>query len=87
MKKLFLCIGAIVLLGCGSQKIKAYIDDPKTLLADPLTVDLKANMAELERSYAKGEITYADYLEKKKILEDDYTKQVNKRTNWINNRQ
>ncbi len=85
MRRFFLILGCVVLASCqyGSDPLKTVMDDPITILEDPLTVEHKQAMADLERAYVKKEITYAEYLEQKQELEDDYTKAVQQRENWI----
>lgn len=83
MKIVVLLFAFYLFAGCsyGTEKIKQYVDDPKSLLEDPLSVSHQQAMDDLESSYLRKKITYAEYLEKKKELEEDYTREVQKREN------
>jgi len=80
---LILCCGLCSACQYGPEKFATVVDDPIRILEDPLTVEHKQAMADLEKSYLKKEITYAEYLDQKQMLEDEYTRQVQKRENWI----
>ena len=67
----------------GSEKFQSVMDDPMTLLEDPLTVEHKEAMTDLERAYLNDKISYGEYLEKKRLLEEDYAKEVQHREDWI----
>ncbi len=73
--------------GCayGQEKIRGYLDDPKTLLEDPLSVEHQRALDDLERAYLHKEISYADYLERKRRLEEDYARAVKERRDTIEN--
>jgi hypothetical protein len=87
MKRFLMVIFALVIGGCsyGTEKIKGYVEDPKTILEDPVSVNHQQAMDDLESSYLQKKITYAEYLEKKKQLEDDYQKQAQGRQDIIEN--
>jgi phage shock protein A len=87
MKRFFAVIFILVVGGCsyGSEKIKGYMEDPKTILEDPLSVGHQQAMDDLESTYLQKKITYAEYLQKKKQLEDDYQKQAQGRQDIIEN--
>ncbi len=81
--KSFWVIMAVCLLsaGChyGGRNPQGYLEDPATLLEDPLSVDHQQELDELERRYLHKEITYAEYVEQKQQLEDDFVRDVRKR--------
>lgn len=86
-RRLFIIQLAAILL-CGvscADKIEKYLDDPKTLLEDPVSVNHQQALDDLERSYLRKEMTYAEYLQQKKQIEDAYTLQVEKRQQIIEN--
>jgi len=85
MKFFILILSCLLVSACsyGEQRIQKVMDDPIELLKDPLTVEHKQAMTDLEQAYLNEDITYAEYLEQKKQLEEDYTRQVQKREAWI----
>ena len=82
MKK-FMGIIALLIFTIGCQYsgpgLKGYLDDPSTILEDPLSVQHQDQLDDLESSYLKKEITYAEYVEQKQLLEDDFVRDVRKR--------
>ena len=84
MKKiLFYCL-VVLCAGC-AHSWETYVEDPKTLLEDPLTVNHQAALDDLESRYLHKEMTYAEYLDRKKRLEEDYAEKVQVRTDKIEN--
>lgn len=80
----FLLGAGLALCVCScADKIQRYMDDPKTLLEDPVSVGHQKALDDLETRFLHKEITYAQYLEQKQTLEDDYTRKVEKRQNII----
>ena len=77
MKKIIIFL-AVLLVGCSYSK-ETYLSEPKTILADPLTVQYKKDLADLESAYLQKRVSYVDYLQKKEQIEDNYTAQVEKR--------
>ncbi len=75
MKNTFFYLIMIASLGCANQ-LQTIIESPEKFIEDPIFAEYKKNLDNLERSYLKKEITYADYLEKKKKLEEDYEKKI-----------
>ena len=78
MKKVLLSCLVFVFLGC-SYEMETYIKKPGTILKDPLTVDYRQEMNDLERAYLRKEMTYAQYLDRKNELEESYAMRVQKR--------
>lgn len=85
MKRLGIVLAFVFLAGCqySSERIKTYIDDPKTILEDPLSVEHQEAIDALERDYLQKKITYADYLDGKRQLEEDYSRGVQGRRDII----
>lgn len=79
---IFLCL--IFLTGC-AEKIESIIDDPGTLLKDPGFAGYQQRLDELESRYLRKEMTYAEYLEKKKAIEDNYEQEVKKQEESLKN--
>ncbi len=75
------CFILAVFSGCsaGTERIKTFITDPPSLLQDPHYAQHQTAMNDLEKEYLHKQITYAEYLEKKKQLEEDYTREVQAR--------
>ena len=67
-------------LGCAYTK-----EELTTLVKDPHYAKHQGQLDELEKSYLDKKITYAEYLEKKKQLEENYDKEVKERENIIHN--
>ena len=81
MKTIIILSFCALLMGC-SYGIEDYINDPRTILSDPLTVDHRQAVNDLERSYLRKEMTYAEYLHEKKEIEEDYARDVQKREQY-----
>ena len=78
----FIIIFSLLLsAGCTytGQNPQTYIDEPETILQDPHYGSYQQQSDDLERQYLEKKITYADYLEQKKALDDQYSKDVKKR--------
>lgn len=71
--------------GCSGERILTIMDEPVKLFEDPLSVDYQNDLDTLERRYIRKEISYVDYLEKKRRIEDDYARQVQKRRDTVEN--
>ncbi len=82
MKKeiLFLVLPGL-LAGCTyeGKALNEYVEKPQTIITDPQFETYKEKRDELERHYLRKEITYADYVQKTKELDDAYSKEVQKR--------
>ncbi len=75
----------ILLAGCTykGQDLETYIDQPETILRDPHYASYQEQSDDLEKQYLDKKMTYADYLEKKKTLDDKYSKEVKQREEII----
>ena len=61
------------------QNLETYIEEPETIIKDPHYASYQEQSDSLEKEYLSKKITYADYLDKKKILDEKYTKEVQNR--------
>ena len=84
MKISVLCATFFIFMGC-SYDMQTYVDEPRTLFVDPLTVENTKALDTLEEAYLKKEISYDEYLKKKAMLEEDYAREVQKREKRIEN--
>ena len=76
-------VGFVFLLAAGCS----YLYDPKTILQDPHYAAYQEKLETLESAYLNNEMTYAEYLEKKKDIDDMYGKEVRDRAAAIEGRQ
>lgn len=78
MKNIFFVVLMFVMMGCsaGKEKLETYIDEPGTILKDPNFTSYKEESDALEKQYLRKKITYAEYLDKKKELDDNYAKEA-----------
>lgn len=81
MKNIILFIFLLLILGCsaGREKLETYIEEPKYLIEDPHFAAYQGKRDALEHEYLGKKITYAEYLERKKELDDQYEKEVKER--------
>jgi hypothetical protein len=82
MKNLLMVGLLVVVWGC-SYSAEKYIEDPKTILQDPFSVNHQQALDDLEKAYLKKDINYADYLDQKRQLEEDYQKELQHREKMI----
>ncbi len=82
MNKAALVVVVMVFLGCsyGKQHVESMLDNPPAILEDSLYADIEASLEELEGRYLRQEISYAQYLEKKKELENRYKYEADRRS-------
>jgi len=85
MKKILLILGMIILAGCSysDTSFQDVVDDPALLLKDPHFANHQEQLDELESSYLRKEISYAQYLEEKKRLNNTYDREVKHRRDVI----
>ena len=85
MNYLLAILSILFFSGCTymGQNPENYIDEPGTILADPHYGSYQQQGDDLERQYLEKKITYADYVEQKKTLDDKYSKDVKKRDSII----
>ncbi len=85
-QKHLLIVLTVLLVGCaykGQQALETYIDEPETILRDPHFTNYQEASDHLESEYLKKTITYAEYVEKKKELDDKYAKEVHERDSIV----
>ncbi len=76
MKTLLLIVLVLIFAGCVSEQIQS-------LVADPHYASYQQKLDSVEQTYLRKEITYAQYLEKKKEIDEQYSKEVQKREQII----
>lgn len=75
-----------VLIGCtyaGERTLGDYLQEPTTLVQDPHFGNYKEKRDAIESLYLKKEISYSEYLEQTKELDDQYSREVQQRENII----
>ncbi len=78
MKKIIVFILICLCAGCSyGTKLGAK------LIKDPHYAEYQEQAGELERTYLDGKMTYPEYLEKKKQLDDKYAQEVQEREETI----
>lgn len=85
MNKLWV-VGLVMLLaGCTyeGKSLESYLEEPESIIKDPHYGEYQAKLDALESQYLHKEISYAEYVGKKKELEDIYTKEVRDRNDVI----
>ena len=84
MKKIIcaLMVLGVCFCGCsiGKRQVEFMLDNPPKLLRDPHYENYKEHVDDLEGRYLRKEISYAQYTERRQVLEDRYTQEVDKRT-------
>lgn len=82
MKNMRLLLAVLLMFaGCsyGKQHVESMLDNPPRVFEDPLYVDYQQQLDALESRYLNQEISYAEYVEKKGDLEDQYTQEADRR--------
>lgn len=77
MKHFIMWVGILIAAGCTTESPMTHIIRDKEFSQYQSTLD------QLESEYLRKEISYADYLEKKKYVENSYQKQVDTRRTTI----
>lgn len=80
-----LCLVSL-LTGCtyaGERTLGDYLQEPATLVRDPHFSNYKEKRDAVESQYLKKEISYSQYLEQTKELDDQYAREVQQRENII----
>ena len=81
MKKSLLLLSVLVLFGCTYGQ--DYLDNPTSFIRDPHFTEYKNSRDDLESSYLRKEITYAEYIEQKNKVDEQYSKEVQERNSKI----
>ena len=89
MRKYVILGLCVLMLGCstGQDTLETYVSEPEFLIRDPHFNKYKSERDELERQYIHKDITYAEYLEQKKELDDEYAREVQRRENILSDSQ
>ena len=89
MRKVFIFLCFVFLAGCASttERIESMVDDPGTILQDPGFAGYQQKLDDLEKQYLEKKMTYAEYLEQKNKIEEDYAKDVKQQKNSLENPQ
>lgn len=85
-KKMILLFLVSVLAGCtyaGERELSDYISEPSTIVKDPHFANYKEKLDGIEKEYLEKKITYAQYLEQKTALDNQYTREVKERDEKI----
>lgn len=87
MKSLFLLLSIVFIVGCsyGQEKLETYLEEPEYFIKDPHFADYQQTLDELEKEYLDKKITYAEYMERRQALDEKYEKEVQERTEVIEN--
>jgi len=81
MKKSTLLLCMLVLFGCSYGQ--DYLRNPGSFIRDPHFTEYKDKRDNLERSYLHKEITYAEYIEQKNKIDEQYSKEVQERNSKV----
>lgn len=79
MKKFIFCFCLVFVLGCAVQ------GPIKNIITDQQFAGYKAELEQLEKDYLHKKITYAQYLQEKKRVEEGYQKKIDARRDLIQN--
>lgn len=79
MRILLIFLLVIFLTGCTYDEAKRLT----TFMEDPHYAQYKKQLDSLEKSYLDKEISYAEYLRRKEQIDEQYTKEVQKRERII----
>ncbi len=85
MKKYLFLFCIFALIGCnyGGEGFQSYLEDPRSLIKDPHYKHYKEKRDSLESAYLNKEISYVDYTERMKTLDNAYTVEVENRRKII----
>ncbi|MFA5087545.1 MAG: hypothetical protein WC552_00760 [Candidatus Omnitrophota bacterium] len=75
----------LFLVGCSAcaHSFRSYLDDPRLILKDPHYAAYQGKVTAVEHSYLRGQMDYAEYLEARKQIDEDYAKEVQSRDRII----
>jgi len=67
--------------GCssGERPVQAFIENPPTVLKDTAFTQYQQELDGVESRYLAGEIDYAQYMDEKKDIENEYDRKVQHR--------
>ncbi len=81
MKRWVIVFGLVAMAGC--SQLEGYVENPPSMLRDPHFAQYQEKQENLEKAFLHKEMSYSDYLQKKKQLEDQYTKEIEQRRDLI----
>lgn len=73
------CAAAVLLCGCSAH------DKVRNIIRDQEFADYQKELDNLEKDYLHKRMSYADYLEKKQQVEENYEQQISSRRDAIEN--
>ncbi|MCB9756824.1 MAG: hypothetical protein H6753_00190 [Candidatus Omnitrophica bacterium] len=79
MKLFLIGIGFLFILGCSAQT------PLKNIIRDRQFSEYNSTLEQLESDYLQKKISYAQYLEQKNRVEEDYQQKIDTRRNLIQN--
>lgn len=85
MKKSIAFLALLLCIGCSyeGKTFGDYFDDPGSIIKDPHYGSYQDKRDMLESQYLNKKITYAEYVERLKAIDDNYDREVNERTQII----
>ncbi len=85
MKKLVALLMLVLCAGCSyeGKTFEDYMHDPGAIIKDPHYSSYKEKRDALESQYLNKKITYPEYIEKVKALDNKYNQEVDKRNRII----
>ena len=78
-------MGLIFAAGCSykGEDLNTYLENPSQIIKDPHFSHYQEKRDSLESQYLSKEISYADYVKQLEELDDQYSKEVQDRTDII----
>ena len=83
MKKILMVFLVVIFAGC-AETWRGYMEEPQTILRDPHYAQYQDKLRGIEHAYLINEIDYATYLQKKKELDEQYSKEIKDREAMLN---
>lgn len=81
IKKSIVLLCLLGIFGCSYGQ--NYLENPETFIRDPHFTSYKKNRDDLESSYLRKEITYAEYIEQRDQLDEKYSQEVQERNSKV----
>jgi hypothetical protein len=81
IRKSLLLVCALTLFGCSYGQ--DYLENPDTFIRDPHFAGYQKKRDNLEKSYLRRDITYAQYMEERNQIDETYAQEVQERDNKI----
>lgn len=79
MNRFVICAGLLFIVGCSSQ------GTIKDIIRDQQFSGYKVELEQLEKDYLQKKISYAEYLDKKKHVEEQYQRKIDTREQLLRN--